>query len=196
MASQLRVAGEKIAFLASFNGIAPRVSQGSKSEPRKERRVPAIKKNRQYLRKAVKILKIYLMVKRYRFLRKMRSLSYRFLFIQGRSLPQALRRWYIFDTLVKAQAGYNPQPYPGGLVIFRSPKIFKKPDLGWSSLISASIKTYDIPGDHADRTRIMYEPFVPYLAEAVKKHLEECRKNPELESLEERMLEEEKISNV
>ena len=175
MASQLRDAGETIAFLASYNGIAPRIMRAPNPETTKKIKIPVVKTNRRHLRKFFKMVKIYLMVKRYHLLIKMRSLSYRFFFTVGRSLPQALRRWYIVDALARAQDGYDPEPYPGDLVIFRSPKIFKSPDLGWSPLIKGNIKTYDIPGDHADRTRIMYEPFVRFLAESVQKHLEEAK---------------------
>ena len=61
------------------------------------------------------------------------------------------------------------------LVIFRSPGIFRNPELGWSSLILGGITTIDIPGEHRNRTRIMYEPFVKYLADELKKQLETVR---------------------
>ena len=173
MAQQVVSEGGKIAFLASFNGIAPRIAM-RKAEVSQETTLTAAKTKRRSFRKIVKILKRYMMVKRYRFLKKMRSFSYTFIVKRGLPIPQALRRAYVVDALLEAQESYTPESYPGDLAIFRSPEIFKSPDLGWAQLISGRIKTYDIPGDHPNRTRIMYEPFVQFLAEAVKKQLEEC----------------------
>jgi thioesterase domain-containing protein len=173
MAQQLVAAGDKVAFLGSFNGIAPRMAM-ARPEASKNIPLPAAKNKPRSLRKRLKIVKIYMMVMRYRMLIKMRSLSYRFFLARGRSMPQALRRWYIVDALGRALDSYTPKPYPGELFIFRSPQIFKSPHLGWTQLISGGIKTYDIPGHHPNRTRIMYEPFVPFLAEALKKQLVEC----------------------
>ncbi|GEO10814.1 hypothetical protein SAE01_33100 [Segetibacter aerophilus] len=38
-------------------------------------------------------------------------------------------------------------------------------------LVKGEIKSLDIPGEHLTRTHMMYEPFVKYVAEELKKYL-------------------------
>ena len=86
-------------------------------------------------------------------------------------MPDSLRRQYVVDAIDAALRKYKPEVYPGQLVIFRSPKIFKNPHLRWTKLVGGGIKTHDMPGNYKNRRFIMHEPFVQSLAEELKKYL-------------------------
>ncbi len=174
MAKQLFREGDKIAFLGSFNGVAPVNTLPLNGNRRKSNKHLGMK-NRLLnpLREFKKKLRRGFTLGRFRVEIKIRALCYKFYFVQGRKLPESLRRFYIVDAMLIAQDKYDPRPYSGDLIIFRSPKIFRYAHLGWTNLISGNIKTIDISGNHHNRTRIMYEPFVQILADELKKHFEE-----------------------
>ncbi len=48
---------------------------------------------------------------------------------------------------------YEPGVYDGSMIVFRSPKIFKDPYLGWKADVSETINTYDVPGDYKVKKR-------------------------------------------
>ncbi|MBD0366359.1 MAG: hypothetical protein ICV53_09690 [Flavisolibacter sp.] len=66
---------------------------------------------------------------------------------------------------------YQPQPYFGRMLIFRSPKIYQDPHLGWSEFVRGGIGTIDIPGKHKIRREIMNEPYVRTTVERLKQFL-------------------------
>ena len=86
-------------------------------------------------------------------------------------MPDSLRRRFVVDAIDKALRKYQPKTYPGEMIIFRSPGIFKNPQLRWTKLIAGGIKTHDLPGNHKNGRVIMYEPFVGSLAEELRKYL-------------------------
>jgi hypothetical protein len=85
-------------------------------------------------------------------------------------MPDGLLNDYIADSLNKSQSSYIPGKYDGKMVIFRSPKIFEDPTLGWSSLVAGGIETFDIPGEHINRAYVMHDPFVQFIAEELKNY--------------------------
>ena len=86
-------------------------------------------------------------------------------------MPDSLRRQYVVDAIDKALKKYQPEVYPGQLIIFRSPRIFRNPHLRWTKLIGGGIKTHDMPGKYKNRRFIMYEPYVKSLAEELRRYL-------------------------
>ena len=175
IAGQLVQAGQKVAFLGSFNGIAP-AQQYSFGLSAFLRMYPtdSVKNIALYpLRISKFVLRRYSLIAYYAIAYKARGIAYDFYREKGRVMPDSLRRQYVVDALDKALKKYQPKTYPGQLVIFRSPKIFKTPHLRWKNLISGGIKIHDMPGDYKNRRFIMYEPFVRALAEEVKKYLDQ-----------------------
>ena len=173
IAQQLVRAGEKIAFLGSFNGIGPIGKQSAKS----------VSVFRMYPTHGFKQIVMYpilltkFLVRRYSLLAyygivfRARAVAYNFYQKKGRAMPDSLRRQYVVDAIDKALKKYNPDVYHGQLIIFRSPWIFKNPYLRWKKLIAGGIKTHDMPGKYKNRRFIMYEPYVGSLAEELKKYL-------------------------
>ena len=173
IARQLVQVGQKIAFLGSFNGIAP-------SEQYSLRLLSLL---RMYPADSIKniarfpllisrfLLRRYSLMAYYAIAYKARGIAYNFYREKGRVMPDSLRRQYVVDAIDKALKKYQPEKYPGQLVIFRSPKIFKTPHLRWKKFIAGGIKIHDMPGDYKNRRFIMYEPYVGALAEELKKYL-------------------------
>lgn len=175
IAGQLVQAGQKIAFLGSFNGIAPaqQYSVGLSSflrmyptdSPKNIALYP--------LRISKFLLRRYSLIAYYAIVFKARGIAYDFYSENGRVMPDSLRRQYVVDALDKALKKYQPKTYPGQLVIFRSPKLFKTPHLRWKKFIAGGMKIHDMPGDYKNRRFMMYEPYVGALAEELKKYLDQ-----------------------
>jgi len=53
----------------------------------------------------------------------------------GLTIPEGLRRRYVMHTLLRAEALYRPQPYPGPIICVHGSKLTRfGPDLGWQGL--------------------------------------------------------------
>ena len=175
IAQQLLRAGEKIAFLGSFNGIGPVRKQPAKSSS-VLRMYPthSIKQIVMYPILLSKFLvRRYSLLAYYGILFRARGVAYNFYQKKGSAMPDSLRRQYVVDAIDKALKKYNPEVYHGQLIIFRSPKIFKNPHLRWNKLVAGGIKTHDMPGKYKNRRFIMHEPYVGSLAEELKKYLDQ-----------------------
>ena len=177
MACQLKKGGETVAFVGSFNGISPVYNEQTIAQAWKGcRQFPLQKRLRYIFRFTKQRLKFALAFGRFHVGMTLRGLRYKLYFLQRKSLPETLRRLYVIEATYKAQRKYKGQIYPGNLVIFRSPKIYRDPHLGWTSLISGEIQTIDIPGAHPNRRWIMYEPFVQSLAAEVRTQMDKAMK--------------------
>jgi surfactin family lipopeptide synthetase A len=80
------------------------------------------------------------------------------------------------DSIVHpAFSRYEPQPYPGRIVLFQSSEWPKGPyfdfELGWKDLVGAGIESHAIPGDHPS---MFLEPNVNLVARKLRSHLEEA----------------------
>jgi thioesterase domain-containing protein len=71
---------------------------------------------------------------------------------------------------------YNPKPYAGQVLLFRSTIQSKgselDPTLGWGNLLDGGFEIREIPGDHNDMFR---EPYVELLATELDRALLEAR---------------------
>ncbi len=190
MAQQLTREGQKVALLANFNGVSPtyynrpastasikteafqgRFSKTSahfnniaKLSLKEKGLYISTKLNRQVEHK---VQKLYFLS---RF--KLYGLIFRFYLLFNQKVPGAIARRYVGNTLGILQNNYKPKPYPGSMIIFRSPGIYKEPYLGWKGFVKGEIKSFDIPGPHESRRDIMNEPYVQFLAEELKKSLD------------------------
>jgi hypothetical protein len=102
---------------------------------------------------------------------KMSGMVFRLYLSTKKKVPDLFARRYTGNSLYLLQCKYKPKPYPGDMVVFRSPGIYADPYLGWQHLVNGGIKTNDIPGEHETRRDIMNEPYVQYLAKELQTFL-------------------------
>jgi thioesterase domain-containing protein len=78
----------------------------------------------------------------------------------------------VAESLHQAVATYEPQPYPGRLVVFRArwQPLFSPhdPTLGWGKLALGGVTTHVVPGNH---DTMLYSPNVEHLATHLTAHL-------------------------
>jgi len=78
------------------------------------------------------------------------------------------------DILPRAKADYRPQPYPGGMHIFRCAEdtvVWRRaPELGWREHVAGEIVIHDVPTTHQ---MLMSTPAVELLAEQLRACLED-----------------------
>ena len=131
IAQQLVRAGQKIAFLGSFNGIGPLRGQSLQlSSLLRMYRTDSLKHLAMYpLFLSKFLLRRYSLKAYYSIVFRAREISYNFYLRKGRMMPDSLRRQYVVDAIDKALKKYQPEVYPGQLIIFRSPRIFRNPHL-------------------------------------------------------------------
>ena len=90
---------------------------------------------------------------------------------RGRLLPRFLRNRYLLYKNGIMSKAYKPGIYPGKMLVFRSPQIFKDPYLGWKDHVSGIIESYDVPGKYKSRTEIMKEPYIKIVSAKLKTFL-------------------------
>jgi thioesterase domain-containing protein len=200
IAQQLRTLGHEVGLLANFNSASPtyvhpsnpiikkadeaastilKVISGKisfhfemlKNLNNKERLLYLYKTSRFWLGFRKRRLQNKILMFSYSILVKIRILAYNFYLSKKLPLPAFLGQSYLLDTDRKYIQAYIPKIYYGNMVIFRSPKIYKDPHIGWTKFIAGGIKTVDIPGTHKERRAVMEEPHVQVLAAELKKHL-------------------------
>ncbi len=95
---------------------------------------------------------------------------------KGEQLPPELVDFHLFNTFVAAQADYTPQPYDGGMTLFRASQgemqyLDAGLSLGWDEHISGPIHVHEINGSHFS---MMAEPGVSELIEGFRRALVEA----------------------
>jgi amino acid adenylation domain-containing protein/non-ribosomal peptide synthase protein (TIGR01720 family) len=94
-------------------------------------------------------------------------------------LPRLRALRQVFESNVRANAKYRPEPYAGPLVLFRTTDPGKDPleqEHGWRRLAVDGVEVHDLPGDHYSLLRA---PHVQHLAEQLKEYLERIRTEEE-----------------
>lgn len=184
MAQQLLNEGQQVALLAGFNGISPYYRHSDNAAPDHKKQRGRFAKIYRHLN-AIKNLnwrsKVNYISERFwvqakskiagplfMFNFKMSGMVFRFYLSAGKKAPDLFARRYTGNSLYLLQCKYKPKPYPGDMVVFRSPGIYADPYLGWQHLVNGGIKTNDIPGEHETRRDIMNEPYVQYLAKELQ----------------------------
>ena len=85
---------------------------------------------------------------------------YRIFFKFGLRLPPRMRTLYVWRTLIRAERGYVPQPYPRLVVMFHGSDYEDDPNLGWDGL-AEGIEHHIIGNSSQDSRRdLMNEPWV------------------------------------
>jgi thioesterase domain-containing protein len=74
----------------------------------------------------------------------------------------------IMNCLVQARKQYQPGPYPGDVVFFRSSdakvgRLYSR-SFGWSNIVEGKLCIYDVPGQHLN---ILHEESAPIIAEHI-----------------------------
>ena len=178
MANQLKLNGEKVAFLANINGISPsyiRKKVAVKSSARKEsaQRIQAHLNNNVSLVTSIggevifrlKCLKAYMVNVLY--WKTMATVLIKI------NLPLPIRYakdYYFFNNDAMLQK-HKLKSYSGDMIIFRSAIFDMEPQLGWEDQIDGKITVNLISGDHSDRRQILNHPFVTELAQKVQEYL-------------------------
>jgi thioesterase domain-containing protein len=74
----------------------------------------------------------------------------------------------ILRSHTQAWQDYQPQPYPGRVVLVRAKKQSEKgdqsPDMGWAEYLTGEFEIYQVPGDHIS---MVYPPDVKALARRI-----------------------------
>ncbi len=83
----------------------------------------------------------------------------------GWLLPPSLRSPYILQVYFKAMDAYQPEVYPGRVIIYRSTPM-------WRAITAGDTEVHEVPGNHTD---ILKEPYVREWAEGLKSYLEQAQ---------------------
>jgi amino acid adenylation domain-containing protein len=89
-------------------------------------------------------------------------------------LPEEVREIYFLEIAARAEYAYEPERYPGPIIVFHGEGLYDDPDLGWIDLAS-SIETVAVPGDHSGNRDMMAEPPVTVVAERMHEALVTAR---------------------
>ncbi|MEO5782430.1 MAG: amino acid adenylation domain-containing protein [Ginsengibacter sp.] len=186
IAQQLIRQGQTVALLVNFNGVSPTYVHPShlsiiEEEGDLEENTNLPKTIKYYWKKFIFLTTREKILYPFKFLirklltynqqYKIRKFFYSYYISRNRPLPEALRKYYFFENNGAIARAYKPQPFPGKMIILRSPKIYPDPSLGWDGLVTGDIETCDISGEHKDRRQIMNEPFIKDTAEKLNNYL-------------------------
>ncbi len=109
---------------------------------------------------------------------KVTKLGFDYYLSRGRLLPRLLRNKYLLHTNGYMSRAYKTEVYPGKMLVFRSPQIYKDPYLGWKEHVSGGIESYDVPGRYRRRSEIMNDPFIKVIAAKLKIFLGPSKEKP------------------
>ena len=77
------------------------------------------------------------------------------------------------DVHAKAERRYEPEQYPGELLVFYGEDLYEDPSLGWEGLAAKGVRTHGVPGQHDNNRQAMMEPGVGFVAERIEEYLRE-----------------------
>jgi amino acid adenylation domain-containing protein len=184
MAQQLKRQGQEVALLVSFNGVTPNyiepviedVSVNKMTDRNSSRGFYGrlIKFKKKFLQMNTRDKFLYPFV-RIRFAWSQVAtkvnlalyLKYRNL---GWRLPAKAARLFVASSMNNCLIKYSPKPYDGNMTVFRSPKLYSEATLGWKEFVNGEIVCIEVPGEHQNRTYIMYEPHVQFIAAKLQQH--------------------------
>lgn len=189
MAQLLRAQGETVALLAMFDTWGPDYPQTRPDVTRAQVAAEAVYQRLDHHLGALWMLD---QPQRVQYVRERLHYSYMGMFDRVESFAMALARWSFkmrgrADSIPKdlqespgfireASVAYEPRPYDGDLVLFRSakqpPGAAVQETLGWDAVVRGKITVIELPGMHAT---MIAEPRVRYLVEALRPILEEAQ---------------------
>ena len=87
----------------------------------------------------------------------------------GGEIPEEMRERYFLWLSANAERAYEPQPFPGRILMFYGEGLYEDPELGWTGLAEDGIEAIAVPGEHDGNRQLMNEPYV----DVVRDHLRE-----------------------
>jgi thioesterase domain-containing protein len=169
MAQQLRARGEQVALVILFDANNPdyiRQFNGVKALP-----VRVYFMGQRLAYKLGKLRRMGLVGAQSYVLRRVQTILENVRRLWGKDNDQSAPRHSI-ELQSRVAAGYEPKPYPGPVVLFRSAAYqtgrFRDPTLGWRKVTQGKFDVHEIPGEHHD---MFLEPHVDLLAEKLKSYL-------------------------
>ncbi|MEP7229915.1 MAG: amino acid adenylation domain-containing protein [Ginsengibacter sp.] len=204
MAQQLLKEGEKTELLATFNSRsstylnAPSIDSNNSSQKRPPRVSSIIRayagdysslKSKEKVLYPLKVMKVGSKVIAHVLYNKTRNkilrlnaravkFGFDYYLSKGKLLPRFLRNKYMLHTNGIMSRAYKTGIYPGKMLVFRSPQIYKDPYLGWKQHVSGVIESYDVSGKYRRRSEIMNEPYINVIASKLKTLLESSKQKP------------------
>ena len=168
MAQRLVAEGEELELLAAFNGPSPswirtrrQSSSGARAAVRQRSRGRRVAGVLASPKKQWRWSRHLLWRFRHRFVWPTRArLSLR----SGGALPEHIREDYFLNIHAIAELAYEPEPYPGSMIVFYGAGLYDDPTLGWKGL-AAGIETVAVPGEHTGNRMMMAEPYVADVSE-------------------------------
>ena len=185
IAQLLRREGEDVALLAMFNGPSPAwikkwgwfANQPSHRTARAAAAPPPLSRSAKVLRtlRSKERLSHWL---HYGVWKTKRSVQERFegprarlSLALGRPLPEWLREHYFLRINFVAERAYDPQPYPGEILMFSGKGMYEDLELGWGGLAERGIVTYEVPGEHKDNRDVMRDAPARWVADVLADYL-------------------------
>jgi amino acid adenylation domain-containing protein len=185
MAQRLLRSGEEVALLTMINGPSPsyikrygpatplRIQQRTASSPRLTRaqRIVRLASEPQRLaswsRWATQRAKLS---SRY----ALEDVRFTTRMAMHKPLPDGLRDQYFIRISAKSERAYEPDVYPGRIVLFAGAGLYRDPELGWGAHAAAGVEAIEIPGDHPDNREAMKQPYVDLIAKRLQPLLDEA----------------------
>jgi amino acid adenylation domain-containing protein len=93
---------------------------------------------------------------------------------QGLPTPAPLRDLFIRINNTRAEVLYEPEVYPGPVVLFRAREWFTTPAdplLGWGGLAAGGVELYEVSGSHTHQRTLMHEPYIQEVADRLREYL-------------------------
>jgi amino acid adenylation domain-containing protein len=187
MAQRLVRQGEAVALLALFNAPSPVWihRRNRLRSQRAARPAPSASPNQDTDQPAgIRLIHLLMKIKEavwwigWRVKRKLLGLAQDFrqqLHLRlGLPLPASLRDLFFRLNNSRAEVLYEPEVYPGSMVLFRAREWFTTPTdplLGWDELVAGGVELYEVLGRQIDQRTLMHEPYVREVADRLKEYL-------------------------
>ncbi len=187
MAQQLSRAGQKVVFLASFDGPTPTFSDApppsaKAKEPKPVTRRPSLRSRvarrwqQMQQRKGGKKWRFIFRLLQNRWRAHSFKLKYEignYYRKKGRALPGFVRHGYFNWNNFLAEKRYKPKPYTGRMTVFVTQGRFRDPRLGWNKYVE-QLEVAQIGGEFHDHRDLMTAKFIQNLMGTLRRGLSEA----------------------
>jgi amino acid adenylation domain-containing protein len=185
MAQRMLAEGETVVLLATFNGPSPiwirrwgwfgnQPSVRAEREAlRRDEEVPNSQRRTlgQRFRGALREPRRFVAASRYYLRPWGERWQTRLALARGRPLPEHSRETYFLALHAVAERAYEPQPYPGEVLVFYGDGLYEDATLGWSGL-ARETKVYAAPGHHTNNRQLMTDPHARFVRDRLVEYLE------------------------
>jgi amino acid adenylation domain-containing protein len=187
IAQQLRRLGEEVGLLVMFNAPSGPEHYASKGNAVPATQAAPVERLHQHWQQWSKLAvtgKISYITRRIRGkLQRMHWQIYRHwrgvgrrtlcrLYIRLRlPLPDEIRNYYFLYINTLAERRYRPQPYSGGMLVFRDQGPYKNHTLGWDRFVTGEIECYEVPVSVDHHRALMQEPVVRTVAQKLEEYM-------------------------